>query len=183
MIKTIFPVLTIGVAIALYFMFTDAKIDEIKLLQEEEAHFDTALAQTLELGRIHERLESQFNELQKENLDKLEKMLIKEIDPIRLVYDIDNIAVIHGKKIKEVGVEVVREKKGQQGDEQFETELNSISVSFVIDATYNELLDFIRDLEQSLQIVDIENVSFSTQKDFSGQSQLINRITLRAYTL
>lgn len=184
MIRTVSPFIIAVVAIALFFLFTKDEIGEIEVLKAEEILFDDALAQVREIDRLKERLESNYNNLSQENLARLERLLANTYDPVRLVYDISNIALGYGKKINRVEVSRLGlSSGGESAEEETELELTAIDVSFSIDATYNELLNFIRELEQSLGLINVKKIDFVIEEASPGQSRLLRRITLQMYLL
>jgi Tfp pilus assembly protein PilO len=64
---------------------------------------------------------------------------------------------------------------------QTTSEIGEISLTFNVESSYGDFKKFLRDLEQSLRIVDVSRLSFS---ESSGEDDKINfQITLKTYWL
>lgn len=154
MVKVIVPIISIIVALALYFFFIQDTLERVAELKIESAQFDEALKSAQELENTIERLTRESDNIQTSDLDKLEILLPDHIDSIRFIYDLNTIADIHNKTLGKVSVE---ELKGDR--------FTSTIVTFSINGTYSELLAFLSDLELSLRIIDVQSISFKVTND------------------
>ena len=154
MAKVLVPIISIIVALALYFFFIQDTLERVAELKIESAQFDEALKSAQELENTIERLTRESDNIQTSDLDKLEILLPDHIDSIRFIYDLNTIADIHNKTLGKVSVE---ELKGDR--------FTSTIVTFSINGTYSELLAFLSDLELSLRIIDVQSISFRVTND------------------
>ena len=154
MVKLLIPIISIIVALALYFFFIQDTLERVAELKIESAQFDEALESAQELENTIERLTRESESIQTSDLDKLEILLPDHIDSVRFIYDLNTIADIHNKTLGEVFVE---ELKGDR--------FTSTIVTFSINGTYSELLAFLSDLELSLRIIDVQSISFKVTND------------------
>ncbi|MCH8889323.1 type 4a pilus biogenesis protein PilO [Patescibacteria group bacterium] len=154
MVKLLIPIISIIVALALYFFFIQDTLERVAELKIESAQFDETLKSAQELENTIERLTRESENIQTSDLDKLEILLPDHIDSVRFIYDLNTIAEIHNKTLGEVSVE---ELKGDR--------FTSTIVTFSINGTYSELLAFLSDLELSLRIIDVQSISFKVTND------------------
>ena len=154
MAKVLVPIISIIVALALYFFFIQDTLERVAELKIESAQFDETLKSAQELENTIERLTRESDNIQTSDLDKLEILLPDHIDSIRFIYDLNTIADIHNKTLGKVSVE---ELKGDR--------FTSTIVTFSINGTYSELLAFLSDLELSLRIIDVQSISFRVTND------------------
>lgn len=162
--KGLFPLLALVVAGLIFYFYVDPAYAEIRTLRQEEATLNAALSRALELQATRDQLLSRYNTFNPDDLARLGKMLPDHVDNVRLALDMDSLASQYGMRIRNVSIEKIDEKKTRQtkvvGPD--ERAYESMVLSFTVTAQYDTFRTFLADLEQSLRIVDIESVSFSS---------------------
>lgn len=164
-------------------MYIDPMYVDIKETLKEEERFDKALDKSKELKEVRDSLLSKYNTFSTNDLDRLEKLLPDHVDNVRLVLDIDHIASTYGMRIKNVKISVVdNRQEGVIGpsDKLYE----SVGLSFSITSSYDTLKQFIKDLEKSLRIVDVMNISLTSSETEEIKNNLYKyNIELKTYWL
>ena len=161
MIRLITPVIFIVVAVGLFLTYIDPTYQAIKELREGEAQFDQALNQSRELQKTRDSLLSRYNTFDQTNIDRLEKLLPDNVDNVRLILDIDSIASKYNMRTRDVTVTASSpEDPGAIATDQ--GEIGSVVLSFSVIARYDDFINFLRDLESSLRIVDVVGLSFNS---------------------
>lgn len=182
MIKLTFPILFIFLAVGLFFVYVDPTYKEIKDTLKEEARFDQALDKSKELQEVRDKLLLKYNTFSTGDLDRLSKLLPDHVDNVRLVLDIDYIASTYGMRVKNVTVNTEERQEGVIGPDV--SVYQSVSLSFSIAASYDILKQFIKDLEKSLRIVDVTDISLSSSAVIDGGKDLYEyNISLKTYWL
>ncbi|MEX0917169.1 MAG: type 4a pilus biogenesis protein PilO [Candidatus Paceibacterota bacterium] len=165
----ILPVVFVLVSIALFVVYINPAYSEIKTLQTEREEFDEALNKSKELQAIRDQLLTRYNTFPPEDLERLQKLLPDNVDNVRLILDLDEIASSYGLRVQNVAV--------REGSEQSEENtsrptigknngsVSSVLLTFSVNATYSNFVAFLKDLEQSLRIVDVESLSFSSSEN------------------
>jgi len=180
--RFIAPIVILVAAAGLFFIYTDPQYQQIKSLQAQTAQYDDALTKAQQLRSIRDQLLSKRNTFAPEQLTNLEHALPDNVDNIRLIIDINNIAARHGLSLKSISAGGVSDSSaarsalavGSSG-----SAVGSVTVDFVVNADYNSFLAFLHDLEHSLRIVDVEKISFN-----SGTGPTADySISLRTYWL
>ncbi len=160
MIRSIIPILLIVIAVGLFFGYIDPTYQNIKKLSVEEDRFNEALNQSKELQSIRNALLSKYNTFSQLDLERLGKMLPDNVDNVRLILDIDSIASKYNMRTRNVTVSGVSlEDTNVIGANQ--SVVGSVVLSFSVVASYDNFIRFIKDLEQSLRIVDVMGLSFN----------------------
>ena len=162
MFKGALPIIFVIAAVGLFYTYIDPTYQEIKLLQAEEQKFDEALTRSRELQAIRDQLLSRYNTFSATDVERLNKMLPDHIDNVRLALDIDGIASAYNMRIKNIAVAGTannRQSAGAVGPSQQPYE--SVILSFSVASTYEDLLLFLKDLEKSLRIVDVTQLTFN----------------------
>lgn len=167
MSRFILPIILTASAIGLFVMYTNPTYQGpsgIKALQAQVSSYDDALNKSQELKKVRDDLVNRRNAFPDEHLQKLEKILPDNVDNIRLVIDINNIASRHSLALKNVQLGSLSDSAktrsalavGSSG-----SAVGSVQLGFVISASYANFLAFLVDLEHSLRVIDIEKISFT----------------------
>jgi len=90
--RNITAIILILASIGLFFGYIDGTYSDVKELRIEQADYDRALSNSKELQAERDKLLAKFNNIGTVDLDKLNKLLPDNIDNVRLVIDVDNIA-------------------------------------------------------------------------------------------
>jgi Tfp pilus assembly protein PilO len=179
MSRSTISIILIIISVAAYFTIINPEYKNIGVLQGEKEEFNVALDRARELQKIRDELNDKFNAFTRNELDKLEKILPDNVDNVRLILDLDGIASKYDMTIKNVSL--VENQVAISGVQE-SSEIGEISLSFSVGSPYGEFKRFIRDLEQSLRIVDIQKLSFNSDSD-GGEGSMNYNITIKTYWL
>lgn len=164
--KGIFPILALVIAGVVFYWYIDPTYGSIRDLRKEEATLNAALSRALELQATRDQLLSRYNTFNPEDIARLEKMLPDHVDNVRLALDMDSLAAQYGMRIRNVSIEKVDEQKNKSRQTKAvgpdERSYESMVLSFTVTGQYDTFRTFLADLEQSLRLVDIESLSFSS---------------------
>jgi Tfp pilus assembly protein PilO len=162
--RLILPVILLVAAIGLFVVFTDPEYQKVQSLQTENASYTDALNKSQELKATRDQLLSKYDTFSADDLQKLSYVLPDNVDNIRLIIDINNIAARHGLTLSNVSVGNVTAGDSQSSLAvgQSTGAVGSVDVSFSVDASYSDFLAFLNDLEHSMRIVDVQKLSFTT---------------------
>ncbi|HEU0080687.1 MAG TPA: type 4a pilus biogenesis protein PilO [Candidatus Paceibacterota bacterium] len=175
--SNIVSIILILASIGLFFGYVDPAYSKAKLLAEKKAQYDNALNNSASLQAEREKLLKKYNAISEADRANLAKLLPDNIDNIRLVIDIDEMAKSHGMRIRNFKTDVT-EKKDTIG--KSDSAYGTLTMSFTTTATYATFLAFMGDLERSLRIIDVTGIQFSA----SDQSQLYDyTVTVKTYWL
>jgi len=177
------PIILIAIATFLFFGFIDPTYSDVKVIKDDISQFNEALERSKELQIIRDELLSKYNTFSSSDIDRLEKLLPDNVDNVRLILDIDGIAQKYGLSISDISVSdgsgTTDEKTivGPDGNTY-----GSVRLGFSIASNYKGFTDFLKDLERSLRLVDISEVSFNTKGgvvDFNEYKVIVNTYWLK----
>ncbi len=134
----------------------------IKSLKMQVASYDEALNKSQELKALRDQLLSRYNTFSAEDKDKITKVLPDNVDNIRLVIDINNIASRHALAVKNLAIGDTGKAASSAGNIGPSSTIGSVALGFSVSADYQTFLAFLADLEHSLRLLDVEKISFST---------------------
>lgn len=173
MTRFIMPIILIGIAVSFFFVFTNPIYNNILALNSEVASYNNALDNSKAFESQRDILTAKYNAIKPDNLVKLKRLLPDNVDNIRLILEIGQIALPYGMVLKDVKYNVTDPKaevllaKGtvvQSGvvGKTISKDYGIFDLEFSTSGTYNNFISFTKDLESNLRIVDISSVVFST---------------------
>jgi Tfp pilus assembly protein PilO len=179
----IVPIILIIASFATFFAYIDPTYMEIKDLTVKKEQYDQALTNSKALQAERDKFREKYNNMPEggsmANPGKAElaKALPDNIDNVRLLIDLDDMAKTYGMRIRNFRADVSDQKQTIGVDQ---TPYGTLTLSFSTTAAYNTFLAFIRDLEHSLRIMDVSSIQFSA----SDTNQLYDySVTLKTYWL
>lgn len=161
--RFILPIILIAAAIGLFALYTNGAYQHIKGLQVQVSAFNEALDTAQSLKQQRDALLSKRNTFSTENVQKLERILPDNVDNIRFIIDINNIAARRSLSLRNVALGTLSDSKtargalsvGASGDP-----VGSAEIGFSLTASYDDFLAFLQDVEHSLRVVDVAKISF-----------------------
>lgn len=183
MFRFLMSVVLISVSVAGFLVVTKPLYEDISTLKAQAASYDEALNNAKALENERDKLTKKYNNILPENLDKIKKLLPDNVDNIRLILEIEKIALPYGMALKDVRYDTFIKKtanntspSGESGVIQGGSSPSSSkdygewSLEFSTQGTYNNFLNFLKDLETNLRIVDIASIQFSADAGGGGVS-------------
>ncbi len=177
--KSLRPIILILVSIGIFLFLIDPQYKEIQKINDEIEENNKTLEIANKLKAKKEDLNTRFNQISQAEKEELVKLLPDTVDNVRLIIDINNIASQFGIVIRNINIvthesepsgtkTVVSQSSNFEGvlkDEAIKyvdtSKIGVISFSFSVSAKYEVFLQFLKQLEESLRIVDIRNIEIS----------------------
>lgn len=180
--RALIPIALVIAAIGLFAGYTNPAFQSTKALAAENASYDAALTTSKELKTQRDALLAKRNTFSTDDVQKLSRLLPDNVDNIRLIIDINNIAARHNLALKDVQLGSVSDSSatqstaavGNSGDP-----VGSVELGFTVTAKYEDFVAFLTDLEHSLRLMDIEKITFKNS-DIGATDYTI---TIRTYWL
>lgn len=142
---------------AIFFLYTQPTYDSLEASRAQSDQYDQALSKAAELQQLKQTLLSRYNAFNPNDLSKLQEMLPDQVDNIRLILDLDNMAEKYGMALQNVVVNSPQSASpGAVGAiSAGGAKYDSLTLSFTTHGTYDQFKQFLTDLESSLRIVDL----------------------------
>jgi Tfp pilus assembly protein PilO len=161
------PIILIIISIATFFGYIDPNYRgtdlgngarSIQSLQAEDGEYQTALNNSTEIRKKRESLVAKRGQMSVDNLAKLEKLLPDNVDNIKLVIDMNQIAQAHTLTLKNIKLDTaVKSDSTQLGQDV--KKYGTVGLSFSVTSSYDNFQNFLTDLEKSLRLVEITDLS------------------------
>ncbi len=173
MLRFVMPVILIAISVTGFFLFTKILYDETLGLRAQVASYDEALNNSKMLENERDKLTKKYNTISEDNLVRIQKFLPDNVDNIRLILEIEKIATPYGMALRDVKYDTTKQdtatksgtvvQSGGSGSSSLNKEYGTWNLEFSTEGSYNNFLNFVRDLENNLRIVDIASIQFSSQ--------------------
>ena len=169
MFKYLTSIILISLAVGVFVMFTNPFYNDISLLQAKVSAYDEALNNSKDLENERDKLTAKYNTVSADNLAKIKKLLPDSVDNIRLILEIEKLALPYGMALRDVQYSVVKEEPGAGSISNSSARGASTGagygaweLEFSVTGAYNNLINFTRSLESNLRIVDISSLQFTS---------------------
>ena len=182
------PILLIIISIGLFFTFTDEQYEVVKTLQAENEEYEIAIERANDLLKRRNQLLAQYNSFSQQDLKRLVKMVPDSIDNVRLIIDINGVTSRYGVEVRNLKLDSVKAGAGQSSSSNTQTaavvdDVNdnkpyrSAPLTFSVSTDYETFLKILRDLEASLRILDVTNITFTS----SDKEPYTYNVTVKTY--
>jgi Tfp pilus assembly protein PilO len=171
MIRFFLPLLLIAAAVGGYLKFTTPVLSQIDELRLEREKLNVALDNAKKLRQAQDALLASYREIPESDLARLAKFLPDNVDNVRLIIDINNIAKQSGMSIKDLRIKTAEgQSESSVIDRQTSAgvlERGEVGLGFSVTGPYLNFQSFLRDLSRSLRLVDIEVAGFQATTELS----------------
>ncbi len=170
--RNVTALILIVLAAGIYFTFTTKKIEEAKAIKAVNETYQVALDNSAKLLKEIDEVAKAYNDISADDKRKLDKLLPEHADNVRLIIDLkDDIALRHGLTLKGITtnttlskVETPSTSRGGTGEKSEGEELGVMTISFKVTTSYGTFLNFLKDLESSLRILDISHLTITANE-------------------
>lgn len=184
MTRFIMPIILIGIAASAFFMFTNPLYNNISELRAQVASYNDALNNSKMLENERDKLTAKYNSIDPANLTKLQKLLPDNVDNIRLILEIEQVATPYGMTLTNVKYNTAdttiatgATATAIQGGNAVKTaskDYGTLDLEFSTSGTYDNFINFTKALESNLRIVDISSISFTSDTNNPGAGPKTN---------
>jgi hypothetical protein len=173
------PIIFIVASAGIFFGFIDGQYEEVKALSAQRAEYERVLGQSKELLRRRAELQDSYSQISPAQTERLRKLVPDTVDNVRLILDIDTIAQNYGMRVNNISVQNEDNSAGDRAVARKGQEFGTITLTFSVRADYPTFIQFLRDLESALRLVDVTAVSV----DQTDQTLYSYTLTLKTYWL
>lgn len=183
MMKSIISIILIIASISFFILFTKPKWIELKTNKAEIEKLNVAQDNAKKLKSRIESLQKIRNSITPEDTEKIKKMIPDSVENVKLIIDFDNMiqALVESKGTGSLYKKNANEKisiespKISIGNVPADGGLDAsrvgvVDFSFGVALTYADFMDFLKQIESSTRIFDVESISFSSPSNVIGKN-------------
>lgn len=170
--KNLTPLILIVLSVGIYFTFTRAKIDELQAIRQVNAQYEQALKNSEKLVKVRDTVRDNYNKISQDDQERLEKILPDNVDNVRLIIDVSGVAARHGIVMKNVKTTTPKDAsepvvdtamgQGMGVSAPKQGSYSTVTLSFDVSSNYQNFLNFLKDIEASLRIIEISKITIKS---------------------
>lgn len=179
MSKNITATVLIILAIGIYLTVAKGMFTQVTQVKAINDQYRSAIDSAKQLIQVRDNVQKDYNNLSADDRERLEKMIPNTVDNIRLVIDLNAVALRHGFSLRNIKAAVsgTGNAGGASGSQKARVSpigassnsqasiaipvLDTVDISFSVTAPYQQFRDFMQDLEANLRIMDIKHLSIT----------------------
>lgn len=175
MTKNIIVVFFILAAFFVFWSGSKPLYKKIKATQNEETDLKNFLQKIREIRVLRDDLLSGYNAISSADLKRLKKIIPLSPEKEILIAQFENLATARNLNLK--SVEIAQSQKNKNAEEpQNKLKIyETIDISLSLSGSYKDFLNFIKDIEENLRIIDFEEIAFGTDNkgiyEFSAKAK------------
>lgn len=170
MFKYLTSAILIGVSIIVLVFLAQPIYKDISDLKTTQSTYNDALNNSKSLEVARNNLTAEYNKITLDNLERIRKFLPDNVDNIRLILEIEKLALPYGMALKDVRYntspsDAATDKaktSSRSGGDSRSQKYGSWDLEFSVSTNYANFLNFTKDLEKNLRIVDITSLQFDS---------------------
>lgn len=170
--RLILSILMLLASIAGFAVFIVPHYNTISTLRAQEADYQTVLTNARKLKEQRNALVKKYNSFDQTKLAQLATMLPTNPENMKLILSLQSVASQYGMVLQNVKIEdPSSDPAGQKPGAQANTELGTLTINFSVAGSYASFTNFVRTIERSLRMIEIQKVSFSASDPKSQNYQ------------
>jgi len=152
----------------IFYIYIEPRYQNVQTLIITKGEYTAALEKGGEVATTRDELLTKYNSISKDNMTRLERILPNNLNTVKLVADMNSVAGRHGITIRNIGVtEPVADNGQEVATLEHKKQYQTTTIHFQFDSSYQNLKLFLRDLEKSLQLIDVQTIKLSHTSDTS----------------
>lgn len=161
--RNIYPIILIILTGIIFFLAIDPFYKQVKTIKEDIVTYDDALNNSKELQKSRDSLLAIYNNIEKEDMERLNHFLPDNIGNIELILEIEKIANLNGMPMGDIQFDARTldgEDKNDSKGKDDNLPYGIFPMKFKVTGKYESFLSFLRALEHNLRMVDITSIDF-----------------------
>jgi Tfp pilus assembly protein PilO len=156
---------------------SDFRVKSVKELKIDQTDYQGAIDKSREIEDVRNGLLTRFNSVSADNRLKISKVVPAQVDSVRLIIDVNTIAARYGLSLGGITItDSPAVKSSTTGPTAKEP--GAVEFGFSVSGGYDVFVAFLKDVERSLRILDLNSITVSTTENKTDYNY---RISLRTY--
>lgn len=183
--KSALSLVVMGICVGVYFVYISPTVSEVKSLSLKKASYDNVLVQSKEVVAKRDSIFIDYNSIPKDDIDKLNKIVPETFNSVLFANDINALASSNSMAVKDFKVNPQKtDDREAMTNEQVAKPYMTTVVTFRLVGQYSQFIKFLTDLESSLRLLDVVNLSVKTLGgQMSTDNSLEYSLEINTYSL
>jgi Tfp pilus assembly protein PilO len=177
--RNITATILIVLAVGIYATYTRGVWADASAVKSVNDSYSSAIDNAQKLISVRDQVLKSYNNISADDRDRIDKMVPDTVDNIRLIIDLNSVALQHGFSLKNITAAAKSDSSGTSPSAQgapaspdlstsaadslsiATPTLDTVTVSFNVTAPYQQFISFMQDLEASLRVMDLTHLTVS----------------------
>lgn len=178
----IFSILIIF-AIGLFFGATVPLLEQISTKKEERQALTDIVGRFNDIRKVKNDLIGAYNLISRGNVERLAEVVPNTVREDELLVVFERVAKSSGLLMKRLDIKLAgKDVSGAFAIKEKENSFSVVTISASLDGSYSSFIEFLKNLEKSLRIMDVKEFSFHVSDTASAASIYEFDIKIDAYT-
>ncbi len=180
------PIVLILISVGLFYLHISPRYAQVQSLMEQQDEYTNALAKADELKLKRDQLLTTYNNFSKDDLSRIERLVPETVNTVKLISDINSLAGQYGIVIKGITTtqQIVDNSQNIGGTAAAQKKpFHATLILFKFSSTYPNLVSYLKNLEKSLQVIDVQSVSFQVPSDDVVSGIYDYQVSIQTYSL
>lgn len=156
-------IIVVFLMLAAFFVFWSGSkplYKKIRATQNEETDLKNFLRKIMEIRVLRDDLLSSYNAISNADLKRLKKIIPSSPEKEILIAQFENLATARNLNLKSVEIaEPLKSKNAEEPQNKLKI-YETVDISLSLSGSYEDFLNFIKDIEGNLRIIDFEEIAF-----------------------
>ncbi len=187
--RNVIATILIVLAIGIYFTVTQSVMDQAGQVQVINTQYQAAIESANKSIVALNQVISSYNNISQNDRDRLDKIVPNSVDNIRLIIDLNGVALKHGFSLQKIKTSVpdsagTKQNPGQAVATANQSsnpgpKLDTVNIGFEVSAPYIQFKGFMQDLEADLRLLDVTSLSMAA----TDSGVYTYKVSLKTYWL
>jgi Tfp pilus assembly protein PilO len=181
--RNITATILIVLAVGIYATYTRGVWADASSVKSVNDSYASAIDNAQKLISVRDQVLKSYNDISADDRDRIDKMVPDTVDNIRLIIDLNSVALQHGFSLKNITAAAKSDSSDASPSVQgapalapssvglspsvagslsiATPTLDTVTVSFSVTAPYQQFISFMQDLEASLRVMDLTHLTVS----------------------
>ncbi len=166
--KFIFPFLLLLISGLLFFFVANPMYSDVTKLRADVDAYNIALSNSTNLQKTRDDLLSRYKNITQEDKDRLDRFLPNTVNNIKFILEIERLASLHNMPLNNIKFEPPQQQTAAQNgtpvtanDPSAAKPYGVFPIEFTTQGNYDTFVQFIKDVEHNLRLVDVKSVAFN----------------------
>ncbi len=164
--RSILGIALIIVAVGIAIAGTKPFWEDSQALVSRKTELNKTLSEIQEMRKLYNGILEKYKSIPEEDMARLNQMLPDSPEGALLLVNVENISKVGGVKLQNISLGASSANVADSGSGR---NYGAISVSISITASYESFKNFLRVLEESRRLIDVDQIAFSSSKINSYQ--------------
>ncbi len=183
-LRTILPIILIGVSLLVAYFYIKPVYFDIMGVRSKKVAVEDALQKTRGIGNTINEIQSQIDSISDFDMSKIDAVLPNKIDEVRYLDMVSTLVSSYNFPISGLEIDGLQSSAklnpiSTSNGTVIASAIKTINISFSVKASYGKFKDFLKDIERSLVLFNIQSISMNnsageSKKDASNSKKVYN---------